>query len=542
MLLTSGLGTVVAQSPIQLHDVTGKSDIGFVHTDGSSGHRYIVETTSAGLALFDYDGDGDDDIYFPNGAPQPPGSGRGRAPRDALYRNEGGFRFTDVTDEAGLGDEGAHGMAVAAGDYDNDGNLDLCVTNFGRHVLLRNNGDGSFTDATQSAGLAPENKVGAGCCFFDMDADGDLDLYVANYVKFSYESHIPQTRLGLPAYPGPLNYVGEPDALYRNNGDGTLSDVSIESGIGAYAGRGMGVVCADYDDDGDTDVFVANDVMENFLFRNDGRGKFEEMGLLSGTAYDTHGLPHGNMGADFGDFDNDGQLDVLVTSFRREMVALYRNLGGGLFEDVARPAGVGAPTLPHVKWGLGFVDFDNDGDRDIYVACGDLDDNIQLREDTTAFMIPNMLLLNTGRGKFSDVSNTSGDGMQVKLSSRGAAFGDLNGDGRVDVAVLNTRREPTLLRNDSPSGNHWLSVRLCGTFSNRDGVGANVRVSAGDLVLVDEVHSGRGYQSHFGMKLHFGLGSRRRVDKIEVRWIGGGVDVLKDVGVDREVVIRQSKH
>jgi hypothetical protein len=540
LLLLSPLAGFAQSRSIQLQDVTKTSGIGFVHTDGSTGRRYIIETTSTGLALFDYDGDGDDDIYFPNGLPQPPGSSTGPAPRDALYRNDGDFHFTDVTDKAGLGVDVGHGQGVTAGDYDEDGDLDLYVTNFGPNVLYRNNGDGTFNDATLFAGVACGKSVSAGCCFFDMEADGDLDLYVANYVNFSYASHVPHAQLGLPAYPSPLNYVGEPDILFCNNGDGSFRDVSIESGIAAHAGRGMGVVCADYDQDGDTDVFVANDVMENFLFQNDGRGKFTEVGLLSGVAYGPRGLPYGNMGADFGDFDNDGLLDVLVTSFRREMVALYRNSRTGLFDDVARQSGAGAPTLPHVKWGLGVVDFENDGDRDIYIACGDLDDNIELRDDTTAFMIPDILLMNVGSGKFQDVSSTSGDGLRVKLSSRGAAFGDLDGDGRVDGVVLNSRREPTLLRNLSPAGaNHWLKVRLQGLVSNRNGVGGRVTITAGDLVLVDEVHSGRGYQSHFGMELHFGLGRHDRVDKIEVRWLAGGVHVVKDIRADQLVVIHQ---
>jgi hypothetical protein len=243
------------------------------------------------------------------------------------------------------------------------------------------------------------------------------------------------------------------------------------------------------------------------------------------------------MGTDFADYDNDGWLDLLVTSYGKEMPALYHNLGNGLFEDVARQTGVGAPTFPHVKWGHGFVDFDNDGARDLYIACGDLDDNVQQRNDATAYALPNVLLRNDGRGTFRDVSRTSGDGMEVRASSRGVAFDDLDADGRVDVVVLNSRSEPTILQNASPGDNRWFEIQLRGVASNRDGVGARVTVSSGDLVQIDEVHSGRSYQSHFGMRLHFGLAQHQRIDKIEVRWIGGGTDVIEDIAANQRVTI-----
>jgi hypothetical protein len=526
------------ESPIQFRDRTADTRIAFRHTDGSSGQRYIVEYVSAGLALFDFDGDGDEDIYFLNGSPQPPESGKGPAPRDALYRNDGDFGFTDVTEQAGVGDT-HHGLGVAAGDFDEDGDLDLYLNNFGPNVLYRNNGDGTFTDIALEAGVGNGHKVGAGCCFLDSENDGDLDLYVASYVKFSYASHVPHTFMGLPAYPSPLRYEPEPDTLYRNNGDGSFTDISVEAGIAQHAGTGMGTVCGDYDNDGDTDVFVGNDVMENFLFQNDGRGRFEEVGLLTGVAYDVHGVPHGSMGTDFGDYDNDGWFDLFVTSYGNEMATLFHNLGTGLFVDVSRQSGVGAPTLPHVTWGHGFIDFDNDGDRDLYVACGDLDDNVERRNDATAYELPNILLMNTGDGRFTDVSRASGDGMAVRRSSRGAAFDDLDADGRVDVVVLNSRCEPTVLRNESPAANHWLEVSLLGTRSNRQGVGSRVTISAGDLIQVDEVRSGRSYQSHFGQRLHFGLGRRDKVDRLEVRWPGGATLQIANPELDRALILRE---
>ena len=524
-------------SPIVLRDVTRKTGITFRHTDGSSGQRYIMETVSAGLALFDYDNDGDIDIYFLNGAPLK-GSKFKTPPMNTLYRNDGGWKFTDVTKEAGVGDR-EYGLGVAVGDYDNDGDMDIYANNYGPNILYRNNGDGTFTDVTKQAGVANDSKVGAGACFLDADKDGDLDLYVSNYLDFSYDKHVPIMQRGFPVYATPRYFSPLPDNLYRNNGNGTFTDISKDSGVGQHAGWGMGVVCADYDSDGDTDVFIGNDVAENFLFRNDGTGRFEEVGLPAGCAYDLHGDQQGSMGVDCGDYDNDGLLDFYVTTYELQLATLYRNLGDGLFEDVTMLTGAGAGTLPHVTWGNSFTDFDNDGDRDIFVACGHLQDNVGLYDDTKTYLARNILLMSTGDGKFVDISDKAGDGMNVRLSSRGAGFDDLDNDGDMDVVILNSRREPTILRNDSPSKGHWLQVRLQGVKTNRDGIGAQVRVVAGDLTLIDEVHSGRGYQSHYGMRLHFGLGHRKKVDRIEVRWIGGPVDVFENIAVDRILTITE---
>jgi len=531
------LSAAQAGGPIVLRDVTTKTGISFRHTDGGCGRRYIMETVSAGLALFDYDGDGDVDIYFLNGAPLR-GAKVDVAPGNALYRNDGGFRFTDVTEKAGVGDTG-YGLGVAVGDYDNDEDPDIYLNNYGPNVLYRNNGDGTFTDVTKRAGVGNGDKVGAGACFLDMDKDGDLDLYVANYLKFSYDAHVATHMSGFPVYTGPTRYPPAPDTLYRNNNDGTFTDVSAESGVGAHAGWGMGMVCADYDNDGDTDVFIANDVSENFLFRNDGTGKFEEIGLISGVAYDVAGEAQGSMGVDCGDYNNDGLLDFHQTSYQRQLALLFKNLGRGLFEDVTLVARAGTGTLAHVTWGSSLVDFDNDGDRDLFIACGHLQDNVERYDDTLQYYARNILLMNIGDGKFLNVSDQCGDGLAVELSSRGAAFDDLDNDGDIDVVILNSRRQPTILRNDSANHNRWIQIRLRGVKSNRDGVGARVKVVAGDLTQIDEVHSGRGYQSHYGMRLHFGLGKRHRVDRIEVRWIGGGVDVVENVGVDRLVTITE---
>jgi len=529
----------VAQG-IEFQDATQQTGISFVHTDGSSGKRYIVETVTAGVALFDFDNDNDMDIYFLNGAPLR-GTVSSDTPRNALFRNDGDWRFTDVTGASGAGDTG-YGLGVAIGDYDSDGNQDIYINNYGPNVLLRNNGQGRFTDVTQAAGVANGHQVGAGANFLDVDGDGDLDLFVANYVDFSYENHQIARFNGYPAYVGPMNYNGTPNTLFRNNGDGSFTDISSASGVAAHAGTGMGTVCADYDNDGDTDIYVGNDVAGNSIFENNGQGQFDEVGLLTGLAYDLAGKAQGTMGVDCGDYNNDGLLDFFVTSYQRDLATLYCNLDSGIFEDVTRSTGAGDQSYAFVTWGNGLVDVDNDGDLDLFVACGHLHDNVALFDRTTSYEARNILLENQGTERFVNVTDQAGQGMQVERSSRGAGFADLDNDGDMDAVILNSRQAPTILRNDTVTPNHWLGISLQGTQSNRNGIGAHVKVVAGKLTQLAEVHSGRGYQSHYGLRLHFGLGTHTRVDAIEVRWIGGGRDVLKDVPVDRFMTIIQGTH
>jgi len=530
-LCTGWSAASAADGPIVLRDVTAETGIQFRHQDGSRGAYHIVEYVSAGMALFDYDGDGWIDIYFLNGAPLEAAPGE-RLPQDALYRNLGDGRFADVTGLAGLGDTG-HGLGVAAADYDNDGDQDLYVNNCGPNVLYRNRGDGTFADETQVAAVGNGNRVGAAVCFLDAENDGALDLFVSNYVQFSLDKHRHTTVRGISAYPSPLAYEPDTNTFYHNEGDGTFVDASASSGIGAQAGTGMGAVCADYDNDGDTDIFVCNDMTPNFLFQNEGNGTFTEVALFQGTAYDATGQAQGSMGVDCADYDNDGWLDFMQTCYQDEVPVLYRNSGQGYFEDVSRLTGAGTSAVRKVTWGVGWVDFDNDGDRDVFMATGHLEDNIALKDDTVQYETQNILLLNMGDGKFTDVSSRSGDGMLLKRCSRGTGFDDLDNDGDVDVVVLNSRREPTVLRNDSPRGNHWLQLRLQGTQGNRDAVGARVKVTAGPLVQIDEVHSGRGYQGHHGTRLHFGLGQHAAVDQVEVRWPGGPVEIFRHLPVDQ---------
>ncbi len=520
-----------------LTDVTDQTGIAFRHTDGGSGNRYIVESVVAGLALFDYDNDGLIDIYFLNGAPLK-GTTVDKPPRNALYRNNGDWTFTDVTEQAGVGDLG-YGLGVTAGDYDNDGDQDVYLNNFGPNVLYRNNGDGTFTDVTAEAGVGCGDKVGAGTCFLDIEADGDLDLYAANYVDFHYDNHIVRMIGPYQFHPGPADYRPVPDNLFRNNGDGTFADISAESGIRSVAGTGMGMVCFDYDDDGDTDVFVCNDARANFLFQNDGKGQFEEVALLAGVAYDIRGSENSSMGVDCGDYDNDGRLDLFMTDYSAEMPVLYHNLGDGLFEDATAAARISHAAYPHVTWGTGLVDFDSDGDRDLFIACGHFMDNIRFIDDRTDVRVPNILLRNEGDGTFLDISDRCGSGLKPVEASKGAAFDDLDNDGDIDVVILNANSLPTVIRNDTPQGNHWLQIRLQGRRANRDGVGSRVRIVAGDRAQIAEVHSGRSYQSHFGTRLHFGLGSADRVDRVEVRWCGGPPEVFRNLAADRLHLLEQ---
>lgn len=529
----------IDEAPIRFRDMTGSSAIGFVHDDGSSGRRYMPEVVTSGVATFDFDLDGRVDIWFPNGSDLP-GTEPPRHPRGMLSRNRGGWRFDDATTRAGL-DHEAYGVGATAGDVDGDGFPDLYTSNFGGKRLWQNMGDGTFQDVTAAAGVADGDKLGAGVAMLDADGDGDLDLYAANYVRFVFEGHVSPRIRGVPVYHGPRAYEAWPDALFRNEGDGTFTDVGESSGIAAVAAPGMGVVCLDADDDGDTDVFVLDDVAANLFFRNDGTGHFEEVALEEGVAYDAYGQANGGMGVDCGDIDNDGWLDLWTTTSQGQRPILFSNLGGRGFEDATARFNAAAGSIPWVKWGAGIVDFDSDGRRDLFIACGHFNDLVDRQGDASAYRNHNVVLRNVG-GRFENVSAAAGLEDLAKHSARGAAFDDLDGDGDVDAVILNAREAPTLLSNldrERGGANRWIGVRLVGTSGNRDGVGARVRVVCGDEMLVDEVHCGRGYQGHYGSRLHFGLGARERVEAFEVRWIGGGRERFEGGDVDREVTLRQ---
>jgi hypothetical protein len=522
-----------ANDAVQFVDASAEAGLTFVHTDGDSGEQYLFELMTAGVALLDYDGDDWLDIYLLNGARQPVAD-TGKRPANALYHNNGDGTFTDVTVQAGVGDRG-HGLGVAVADYDNDGALDLYVSNFGPNVLYHNNGDGSFTDVTEESSVGCGSLFSAGVGFLDFDHDGDVDLYVAQYIDFSLARHTQIAAKSYPYPPSPRDYEPVADVLFRNEGDGRFADVSEWSGINRVAGPSMGMICFDYDVDGDTDVVVCNDGTANFLFQNDGAGRFEEVGLLTGTAFSFRGDANGSMGVDCGDYDNDGRLDLFMTDYTGELPVLYRNLGAGAFHDVTQVTGAGAAVFPHTNWGTGLVDFDNDGDRDLFIANGHFLKNVRAIEDRTAYRVRNTLLVNHDH-RFVDVSQQAGRGFQVEESSRGAGFDDLDNDGLMDMVILNANARPTILRNESVTTNGWIQLELCGTTSNRDGVGARVRVVCGDSVQVCEQHSGRGYQSHYGMRLHFGLGFASHVDRVEIDWPSGKEEIYRNLLPGRRYV------
>ncbi len=508
-----------AESPLFV-DATRESGIRFQHTFGDEKVSSILESTGSGCAFLDYDGDGFLDIYFVSGCylegvSDPNSPQRGKRAENKLFRGRGDGTFEDVTDKAGVGD-GGYGMGVVAADYDSDGDTDIYITNYGRNVLYRNQGNGTFRDVTSEAGVGCE-LWSVGAVFLDYDNDGDLDLFVGNYLEF--DPSVVGGRDLRGEFPGPLSYKGQPDRLYRNNGDGTFEDVSHAAGV-AREGRAMGVIAADFDRDGYLDIFVANDAMENFLYKNLGNGTFSEVGLASGTAFSADGDSSASMGGEFADFDADGHLDLFVPDIRHNN--LYRNLGNGSFVDVTVQTGVARASLPHSGWGGCFLDYDNDGDLDIFVANGSefgagAEENLLLEQIQTE----------NGRRQLRPVEGCPA--LVAKDLARGCAVGDYDDDGDLDIAVACLDRPSRLLRNEAGSRNHWVKVRLRGTKSNRDGIGARVTVRSGDLVLVEERKSAVSYISQNDPRLHFGLGSRTRVDAITIRWPSGTVQTLADI-------------
>ncbi|GIX00270.1 MAG: RNA-binding protein [Pirellulaceae bacterium] len=536
------LVTIAAAVPpgkIELTDVTEDTGIEFVHYDGSAGRYYLVEGMSAGLALIDFDSDGDHDLYLLNGAaldppyPSPP-------PTNALFRNEGGFRFRDITVSAEVGDT-HFALGVACGDYDNDGFTDIFVNNYGPNVLYHNNGDGTFSEVTLLTGIAAGNHVAGGASFFDCDADGDLDLYVGNYIKFDQKAHKTHWHKGLPAYPSPMRYEPDEDQLFRNDADGSFTEVSGDSGVASVAGRTMGLVTFDYDDDGDIDVMVANDAQENFLFENDGTGHFEEVGLLAGVAYDFKAKPQASMGVELVDLDGDLRLDLYLTSFSEEFACYYRNLGAGLFDDRSLAAGALEATFSHITWGVVAADFDNNGYPDLFIATGDLDDLRNQRggmSSTTAYKIRNVLLYNQGGGKLVDLKDDWGSGGHRESSSRGAVGGDFDGDGRVDLVVLNSRESIQVLRNTSPRADtRWLEIDLVGRRSSRDAFGSKILIEQIGHRQVIQTRSGHSYQCEGSKTVHFGLISDVDPVNIEIQWLSGAQSQLRVLPGQRVTVI-----
>ncbi|MEZ6119980.1 MAG: CRTAC1 family protein [Pirellulaceae bacterium] len=536
-----GMRFATAQAPIRLTDVTPTSGIDFQQHDGSSGNYYIVETMSGAVALLDYDNDGDVDIYFLNGQSVDEADRVSPLATNRLYRNDGHFRFQDVTQQAGVGDTG-HGLGVAVADYDGDGWLDVYVNNFGPNVLYRNRGDGTFEDVTNRAGVANGHRTGAGVCFLDYDGDGDLDLFVANYIQFDARKHVARTKQGVPVYGSPADYAFDADTLFRNNGDGTFTDVSAESGIGQIRLPSMGAIASDVDQDGDVDILVANDGQTNSLYRNDGQGRFVEQALLMGFAYDAMGKTHASMGVASADFDHDGWFDYHVTSFQGESASLYRNLQGKYLDDVSVRWNAAAVTRPPVTWGNAAVDLDADGFEDLVIACGHLYDRVAEIDSTTRYALPNLVLRNETGKRFANVSSQAGGGMQVEAVSRGVAVDDLDNDGDVDVVISNLRSRPTILRNDSNPAPHYLQVKLRANGANRFAIGARVTLRTKSLQLSQEVHSGQGYQSHFGDRLYFGLGPDSVIEWLDVHWPDGTVQRQTNIPANQVLEIQQREN
>lgn len=504
---------------------------------------------AAGLALLDYDGDGWIDLYLLNqrslqseGAAKSKAQARnGSSIGNRLYRNNQDGTFNDVTDVAGVA-SGAFCLGVVAADLDNDGDQDLMISNFGKTELYLNNGDGTFTPRHNESGVVGnERQFGAGIGCLDIDNDGLVDLYASNYVDFTIERYNQVAPKSFPYPPGPKDFPPMSDRLYRNKGDGTFEDVSRSSGIAATAGPSMGLICGDFDGDKDADIFVCSDAAPNQYYVNDGMGRFTEQALAAGLAFDLSGNVNGSMGVDSGDYDGDGRVDLLITNCSGQTPVLYRNLGDGFFEDTSRLSQVGRSVLPHTNWGVGLVDFDNDADLDVYFANGHFLMNVEKIDDRTAYRVPNTLMLNDGRGKFSDHSKNAGAGMLVTESSRGAGFGDLDRDGDIDVVVLNVNAVPSCLENKSESIGSWIDIQLVGTRANRDGIGAKVALHVGDRKQVAMVHAGRGYQSHYGSKLHFGIGAAIKVDSIEVTWPGGVVELFEGCLAKSELILVEGR-
>ena len=595
LVLALALGSIAGcRTPppeVRFLDATDHSGISFAHENGAAGHYFLIETMGSGGAFADFDGDGDLDIYLIDGfdlsgiyahpvnlarrdsayywvrKSQPIGTPRSGDPAayavslapaagveisgNALYRNEGDGTFVEVGAAAGVDDKG-YGMGCAVADYDNDGDQDLYVTNYGRNTLYRNRGDGTFVDATTTAGVqAPQWSTSA--AFFDYDNDGHLDLYIANYVDFTIATNkvcggfIQTNAEGLRAigrgtrsYCAPSEYQGVPDVLYHNEGNGAFADVSIQSGIANPAGKGLGVLAWDYDEDGDQDLYVANDGVANFLYQNQGDGTFVDVALQAGVAYNLMGESEAGMGVDIGDCDNDGDFDLFVTNFSHETNTLYRN-DAGRFKDVTTVAGLGQPSWRLLGFGTNFLDYDNDGDLDLYVANGHVLDRIALFQPGVEYAQEHQLFRNDGTCRYEDISAAAGDWFARKQISRGAAFGDYDEDGDLDLLVNNCGGAARLVRNENGNAQNWSTIRVVGRRGNKDAVGARVRLVSGNRSQIRQVRRGSSYLSASDPRLHIGLGSGEAIDLLEVEWPGGRLQRFRDLPVNTVLIVEEAR-
>jgi hypothetical protein len=538
------LGSAPSTPGVRFTDVTQARGMDFTHHHSATSNKYLIETMGGGVAVLDYDNDGRLDVFFTNGAaigdPMPAGRRPDKSDRqfwNRLYRQREDGTFYDVTEKAGLTGmpQNQYGMGAATGDYDNDGFADLYVSNYGSNTLYRNNGNATFTDVTSRAGVAASGwSASAG--FFDYDNDGHLDLFVTRYLNWTFENnrYCGEKKPGYRAYCHPDNFEGMSNILYRNNGDGTFADVSSKSGIAQSIGKGLGVAFADYDGDGFTDVYVANDSVQSFLFHNKGNGTFEEVGLLAGVGFNEDGKTFAGMGVDFADYDNDGHPDVFVTDLSNERYRLFRHNRDSTFRDVSDLSGVGGATLAFSGWSTRFVDYDNDGWKDIFVAQGHVMDTIEKTSPNLRYLQPPLLLRNEA-GRFARV--TAGEIFERDWAGRGAAFGDLDNDGDVDVVMSNVGQRAVVLRNDGGNRNNWLEIRTVGRATNRDGIGCRVKVvTAAGPTQYFTITTAAGYLSASDKRLLAGIGGSATAKLVEIRWPSGAVQTFENVKARQALV------
>ncbi len=529
-----------APASVRYTDIRKAAGITFVQDSTGSEEKYYLETMGTGVAWLDYDQDGLMDLYFvQTGATD---AYKPATPlKSALYRNNGDGTFTDVTEKAKVGGEGHYGQGVAVGDFDNDGLPDLYVTGYGSAILYRNNGDGTFTDVTAKAKVADQGEWSTSAGWFDYDKDGWLDLVVTNYLEWTPKDNTwcGERKPGYRSYCAPGNYKGQKTALFHNNHDGTFTDVSEKSGVGLPESKGMGLVLADFNNDGWPDIAIANDTWPNFLFQNNHDGTFSDVSLISGLAASEDGRYEAGMGIDAADVDGDGLLDVYITHLDFELNRLYHDNGDSTFTDATYSSGIGNKAMLLSGVAAKFIDYDNDGWPDIVQANGAMVDNVNLYHSLVTYKEPLLMFHNTGNGHFEKVSDALGADFNRPVAGRGLATADLFNDGKMGIVVNCRGESPELLRNDGDNQNHWLEVFLLGTKSNRDGIGSVLKLTAGDLVRVDQAKGGTSYMSASDPRIHFGLGKRSKIDSLVITWPSGQVDKLTSVPADAVITVKE---